>query len=115
MRHSRLLDRGNETAILYPQIYTTDARRNRTATWDPTKPKSIRVTATTNRQSDAEVAGQLSVRSMTIMTREPISGSWGRVKFRGEWWDLERPPTESGVTKATRHWAVDIRSRNDQI
>jgi len=116
MRSSRLLDRGNEEITLYAEKKVVNSRREPLIVWDPDTYVTVMVTAVTDRQADAEVVGQLSVKALRIMTRTPIPGSWGRAKFRGEWWDLKEPPTQSmGISKATRHWEFAIRSRNELV
>jgi hypothetical protein len=116
MRASRLLDRGDEVLVIYGEKKVTNSRRETTIAWDPDNYQTIKVTVVTDRQADAEVVGQLSVKNLRVMTRKPIPGSWARVKFRGEWWDLREPPTEShGISRATRHWEFAIRSRNELV
>lgn len=116
MIHSIILDRGRETLVIYPEKKVVNGRREPLITWDPDNPKTIKVTAVTDRQSDAEVVGQLSVKVLRIMTREALPGSWNRVEFRGEWWDFARPPTQAfGPSRATDHWEFTIRSRNETV
>lgn len=109
---SRILDRGREQMFIYPEVYVLNARGDQVRIPSET-PVEVWVTTTGQRQGDAEIAGQVSTKSIYCMTRDAPVGSWARVVFRGEDWDLATPPRFTvGLTNATRHVEFIIRSRN---
>jgi hypothetical protein len=111
-RRSILLDRGREQMFIYPEVTVTNARGERVRI-PATTPVEIWVTSSTQRQGDAEIAGQVSIKSMRCITRSAPVGSWARIVFRGEEWDLAAPPRfTTGVSRATQHVEFIIRSRN---
>lgn len=112
MGRSRLLDAGRETMLIYPEILTTNARGDEVRVPSET-PVEIRVTTSSQRQGDAELPGQVSIKAMRCITREAPVGSWARIIFRGEEWDLAAPPRFTpGVSRNTQHVEFIIRSRN---
>jgi|GEM_PF-2401002 len=112
MVRSRMLDHGPEVMLIYPEVLTHNARGDEVRIPSDT-PVSVRVYATAQRQGDAEIAGQVSVKLLYIMTRKAPVGSWARLVFRGEEWDLASPPHFSvGLSRATQHVEFIIRSRN---
>lgn len=112
MGRSRLLDAGRETMLIYPEIVTTNARGDEVRVPD-TVPVEIRVTTSAQRQGDAEIPGQVSIKMMRCITRSAPVGSWARIVFRGEDWDLASPPRFTpGVSRNTKHVEFIIRSRN---
>lgn len=112
MVRSRLLDRGSETLVVYLEETATDSLGN------PVKRPSgtgvtIRVTSSEDRSSDAELPGQVSNKVIRIMARQVPIGSWSRVVFNGEEWDLASPPRFTpGATKRLKHIEFTIKSRN---
>jgi hypothetical protein len=98
--------------LIYPEVETTNARGD-IVRIPATTPVKIWVTTSAQRQSDAELAGQLSIKSMRCITRSAPVGSWARIVFRGEEWDLATPPRSTpGLSRATAHVEFIIRSRN---
>lgn len=111
-RRSILLDRGKESMLIYPEVTVTNARGEHIRI-PSTTPVEIWVTSSAQRQGDAEIAGQVSIKSMRCITRSAPVGSWARVVFRGEEWDLATPPRFTpGLSRATQHVEFIIRSRN---
>lgn len=109
---SRLLDRGRERMLIYPEVHVTNARGDSMRIPAET-PVEVWVTTSQQRQGDAEIAGQVSTKSMRCLTRSAPVGSWARIVFRGEEWDLAVPPRfTKGATRATEHVEFIIRSRN---
>lgn len=109
---SRLLDRGSETLTVYTEEWVHDSLGNRVK-----RPSGvgidIRVTSSEDRSADAELPGQVSNKVIRIMARQVPIGSWSRVIFNGEEWDLASPPRFTpGATKRLRHIEFTIRSRN---
>ena len=112
MVKSRLLDKGSETLTVYLEETVTDSMGN------PVKRPSgigltIRVTTSEDRNSDAELPGQVSNKVIRVMARQVPIGSWSRVVYAGEEWDLASPPRFTpGATKRLRHIEFTIKSRN---
>ena len=112
MLRSRLLDKGREEMLVYPQVFMTDDRGHKVLVASDT-PVKIMVTATAGRSSDAELAGNVTAKVMEIDTRSAPVGSRARVFVRGEYWDIAQPPViTKGLSKATSHVYFVIRSRN---
>ncbi len=112
MRRSKMLDRGSEEMILYPEKLITDANGDKRKVPDLNNPKKIRINVSTDRQSSAELNGQIDNKVVKGITRSMPPGTWALVKFRGETWDLAIPETISNFTKRTRHVEFLLRSRN---
>lgn len=111
---SRLLDRGSELMLIYPQVEQHDSRGNKVFRPSP-HPVTVRVTVSEDRGSDAELAGQISSEVLRVLTRKAPAGSWGRIMFRDESWDIVAPPIKTpGMSRATRHVEFNIRSRNSK-
>lgn len=102
--------------ILYPVKKVTDSRGTKSKTPDLDNPFHLRVNCSTDRQSTAELPGQVDVKVLKVIApfNTPVD-SWGRAYFRGEYWDLPIPPSISNFTKATRHVEFLLRSRNRVI
>lgn len=112
MRRSRLLDRGRSLMLIYPEVTVINARGDRIRVPAET-PVEVWVTTSSQRQGDAELAGQVSIKSMRCITRSAPVGSWARIVFLGEEWDLATPPRFTpGLSRATQHVEFIIRSRN---
>lgn len=112
MNRSRLLDKGREKMLIYPEVEVINARGDRVRVPAET-PVEVWVTTSTQRQGDAEIPGQVSIKSMRCITREAPVGSWARIVYNGEEWDLATPPRfTAGLSKATAHVEFIIRSRN---
>lgn len=112
MVKSRLLDRGRETLIVYLEELATDSLGNKVK-----RPSGvgieIKVTSSEDRSSDAELPGQVTNKVMRILARQVPIGSWSRVVFNGEEWDLSGPPRFTpGATGRLKHIEFTIRSRN---
>ena len=112
MARSVLLDKGRSKMLIYPEVIKTNARGDQVKVPADT-PVEIWVTTSAQRQGDAEIAGQVSIKSMRCITRSAPVGSWARIVFEGEEWDLATPPRFTpGLSKATQHVEFIIRSRN---
>jgi len=112
MARSAILDRGRERMLIYPEVHVVNARGDSLRV-PATTPVEIRVVVTAQRQGDSEMAGQVSTKVLFVMARSAPVGSWARVVFRGEEWDLASPPHFSvGISKQTQHVEFIIRSRN---
>lgn len=112
MVRSRLLDRGRESLIVYVEETATDSFGN-TVKRPSGDGITLRVTSSEDRSSDAELAGQVSNKVVRIMARQVPAGSWSRVVFNGEEWDLASPPRMTpGATDRLKHIEFTLRSRN---
>ena len=112
MGRSRLLDAGREVMLIYPEVVTRNARGDEVRV-PADVPVKIRVTTSSQRQGDAELPGQVSIKAMRCIARDAPVGSWARIVFRGEEWDLAAPPRFTpGVSRNTQHVEFVIRSRN---
>lgn len=97
---------------IYPQLTVKDKRGNMIDVPSET-PVKIRVTTSVDQGSDAELAGQVSVKVLRVITRSAPVESWARIIYANEEWDLAYPPRFTpGVSRATRHIEFGIRSRN---
>jgi hypothetical protein len=109
---SRLLDKGRELMLVYPEVEVFNNRGDLVRI-PATAPVEVWVTTSQQRQGDAEIPGQVSIKSMRCITRTAPVGSWARIVFQGEEWDLATPPRFTpGLSKATQHVEFIIRSRN---
>lgn len=112
MARSRLLDKGRELMLIYPEELVINARGDEVRVPSET-PVEVWVTTSSQRQGDAEIPGQVSIKSMRCITRSAPVGSWARITFLGEDWDLATPPRFTpGLSRATKHVEFIIRSRN---
>lgn len=98
--------------LIYPEVLVINSRGDEVRV-PAEEPVEIWVTTSAQRQGDAEVPGQVSIKTIRCVTRDAPVGSWARVIFEGEEWDIAVPPRFTpGVTDATRHVEFIIRSRN---
>lgn len=112
MRRNRFLDEGKELILVYPEV-TKVNKRGEKITMPADTPVQVWVTTTADRGWDAELAGQVEVTVVKCFARDAPVGSWARIVYNGEEWDLAMPPRFTpGVTKATRHVEFRIRARN---
>ena len=123
-RGSRLLDRGNEELTIYPVVSVTDMLGNTTSQPDNNNPLTMMVNVSTDRQTSAEIVGQLDVKVLKISFRKYppdvdentfSPASYDRLVLRGEEWDTAQPPVWSNVSRATSHYALIIHSRNRKV
>lgn len=113
MVRSKILDKGEETIDIYPEVWTTN-RRGEKARVASDVPVTVRCTVAEDRQSVAELEGQVDLKTLRVLTREVEGiGSQARVFLRGEEWDIASPPHfSSGVSRGMRHMELILRSRN---
>lgn len=112
MSRSRLLDAGTEIIYVYPSVAQTNARGD-VLQVPSTTPVAVRCTTSSQRQGDAELPGQVSMKTIRCIARSAPVSSWVRVEYQGEEWDLVGPPRFTpGVSRATAHCEFVIRSRN---
>lgn len=110
---SKLLDRGSSVIEIYPEVEVVNARGERVRIPSAT-PVRVRVSMSRDRNASAELPGQVDVKIIRCVTRDAPVGSWSRVVYGGEEWDLAAPPHfGDGVSKNTRNVSFTLRSRND--
>jgi hypothetical protein len=115
MRSSVMLDRGGERMLIYPETRFIDSRGN-SVVGPSAAPVTRWVNIVSDRQSDAELTGQVAVKVIKFATRTiPGADSQCRVWFREEWWDLALPPKVNRVTRALAHGEYVLRSRNQTL
>lgn len=111
---SLLLDRGKAVLLIYPEVTVTN-RRGDTLRVPSETPIKVRVSMSRDRNASAELAGQVDVKTIRCIARDAPAGSWARIVYDGEEWDLSAPPHFGvGVSKASRSVSFTIRSRNGQ-
>lgn len=110
---SRLLDRGRETLLIYPEVEVVNRRGERVRVPAET-PVAVKVSMSKDRNATAELPGQVDVKIYRCVARTAPVGAWVKIVHNGEEWDLTSPPSFSeGVSKNTRQVSFTIRSRND--
>lgn len=115
VRRRKVIDRGSETMLLYPEVVRLNHRGEREKIPSDT-PITIRVNAMTDQQSEAEIIGDVTVKALRLVAPAGLpTGTWARLVFRGEEWDMQRPPTESRFTRATSHTEFFVKSRNKVV
>lgn len=111
MKRSRLLDAGQSIIYVYPEVKMRDSRNNLVKVPSDT-PVKVHATTTFDRSSIAELPGQIDLSVIKCVTRDAPVGSWARVVFDDQEWDLAAPPRFSpGMSKNTRFVSFTLRSR----
>jgi hypothetical protein len=110
---SKLLDRGASVIQVYPEVEVVNARGERVRVPAET-PVSVRCSMSKDRNTTAELPGQVDVKIIRCVARKAPVGAWVKIEYNGEEWDLAAPPHfGEGVSKNTRNVTFTIRSRND--
>lgn len=79
-------------------------------------PVKIRATTSADRSSIAELPGQVEVSIIKCVTRDAPVGSWARVVYNDQEWDLASPPRRSpGMSKASQFISFTLRSRPGKV
>jgi len=111
MPRVRLLDKAREEMFVYPEVEMRDDYNN-VVVVPSNEPVRIMATVQADQSSIAELAGQITVEILKCTTRDAPVGSWSRVKYNGQFYDVAVPPRHSpGATDSTRHVSFSIRSR----
>lgn len=98
--------------LVYPEEWAVNGRGDRVRKPSDT-PVEVRVTTSVDRSSDAELPGQVSSKVVKCLARTAPVGSWARVVYQNEDWDVAYPPRLTpGISRATRHIEFGLRSRN---
>ena len=110
---SRLLDRGSSTILVFPEVDAVNGRGDLLRVpSDVGIP--VQVTMSKDRNASAELPGQVDVKIISCVARTVPAGSWARVEYNGEEWDLAAPPHfGNGVSRNTVGVSFTLRSRND--
>lgn len=111
-RHSVFADRGGEVIELYPVVEVVDRRGNTRP--QPSTTPIVRRASVSIQRGDISETADVAVELLRVVVRDlPASvNSWARVHLRGQDWDFDKPPAQSGWSKATKHWEMTLRSRN---
>lgn len=113
MKTSVLLDRGRGILEVYPEVDAVNKRGDHIKV-PADKPVKVRVSMARDRNQSAELPGQVDVEIIKCVTRSAPVGTWSRIVFDGEEWDLAAPPHRGvGVSKATQQVSFILRSRNN--
>lgn len=112
MPKSKLLDRGEEILEVFPEVrYKSDRDGEMYAAGRESR--KIRVTVSYTRVSSSDIPGQVTIDEVKITTRFFPGWDWNRCIFRGEEYNLDKPPhLSTGTSKATRHYELILRGRN---
>lgn len=113
MPRSALLDRGREYVDIYPEEIVIDDRG--TPFKQPAKTAvRVRVTVTADRSQIAELSGQIDTDVLKCFARSAPLGTWARIVYNGDEYDLAAPPRfVGGVSRSTQHVQFLIRSRSN--
>ena len=111
--YSTLLNRGRATVEVFPEVEVVNARG--TVKKVPSEePVLVSVTISSDQSQVADLPGQIEVRVIRCVARSAPVGTWARVRFEGEEYDLTIPPHRSpGASRASAHVAFTIRSRSN--
>lgn len=114
MARSKLLDKGEEQIMIYPEVWATNRRGERSRVPSDI-PVTVRCTVAEERSAVAELPGQVELKSLRVLCRHVEgTGPYSRVFMRGEEWDIAAPPHYStGASRAMRHMELVLRSRNN--
>jgi len=105
-----LLDTGNETVQVWPEVSSTDSDGN------PIKgpaadPVEIQARVQPVSSTDVIAAGQQTVARYRLITRDAPLGPWVRVRWRGRDWDIDGEPLWSNGSPRTRHVQAILQAR----
>ena len=116
MALSRLLDRGKEKAWFYATRMVRDQRGNKIRSGHhPVTPDGVRVTVAEDRQSKAELPGQIDFRVLRMHVRDRVLvSSWDFVWFRGRWWEPATPEWDAAGLGNARHQELLLREANQK-
>lgn len=113
MKTSVLLDRGRAVLDVYPEVTVVNKRGDHIKVPSDV-PVKVRVSMSRDQNQAAELPGQVDVKIIRCLAREAPVGTWSRVVYEGEEWDLAAPPYRGiGVTKQTSSISFILRSRNN--
>lgn len=110
-----LLDRGEETLDVYPEVTRTDDLGN-VIVGPASEP--VRITASVQPVTSDELAavGQDLVTTYRLIARTAPVGAWARIRWvnnDGTWWDVIGKPRRYGMSKRTAHIDAILRERKD--
>lgn len=108
-----LLDSGNETADVYPQVTTTDDDGN-VITVPSDTPVTIICRIQPLTSAEAAVTGQMTTTTYRLIARDAPLGAWAKVTARGRDWDLQGEPQWSRGSRRTRHVSAILQARGGE-
>lgn len=116
---SRLLDRGRELILVWPQVEVITPRGDLRKV-PAEEPIAIRCTTSEDRSQIADLPGQIDIHILRVLARriptapDGTPSTWARVMYEGQEYDMAEPPRKSrGVSRATEHWEFKLRSRSN--
>lgn len=110
-----LLDRGEETLDIYPEITTTDDLGNVVVAPADT-PERISAAVQPVTSDELSAVGQDLVTTYRVIARTAPLGPWARLRWvsdGGTWWDVIGRPRRYGMSSRTAHIDALIRERKD--
>lgn len=105
-----LLDTGNETILVWPEVDATDSDGNPVKVPAP-DPIQVQCRVQPVSSTDVVAAGQQTVARYRVITRDAPLGPWARVRWRGRDWDVEGEPLWSNGSPRTRHVKAILKAR----
>ena len=110
-----LLDKGEQTLDIYPEVLVTDDLGNEE--WGPAEePVRIRASVQPVTSDELSAIGQDLVTTYRVIARTAPLGAWARVRWvedGGTWWDVIGRPRRYGMSPRTAHIDADLRERKD--
>lgn len=107
-----LLDRGTETALIWPQATTTDRDGNPIHV-PAAEPVQVRCRVQPVSSRDVIAAGQQTTARYRMSARNAPLGPWARVRWRDRDWDVEGEPMYQRGSRRTRHVVAILRARGE--
>lgn len=105
-----LLDTGNETVLVWPQVETTDPDGNPVRV-PADAPVTVRGRVQPVSSADVIAAGQQTSTRYRFSSRTAPLGAWARVHWDGRDWDVDGEPLTSNGSRRTRHVVAILRAR----
>lgn len=107
-----LLDRGTETALIWPQTTTTDRDGNPIHV-PAAEPVQVRCRVQPVSSRDVIAAGQQTATRYRMSARNAPLGPWARVRWRDRDWDVDGAPMYQRGSRRTRHVVAILRARGE--
>lgn len=110
-----LLDRGEQTLDVYPEVTTTDDLGN-VIVGPASEPVRIAASVQPVTSEELSAAGQDLLTTYRLIARTAPVGAWARVRWvddGGTWWDVVGRPRKYGMSPRTAHIDAILRERKD--
>lgn len=111
-----LLDRGEETLDVYPEVETLDDLGN-VVVGPASEPVRIRASVQPVTSDELSAVGQDLVTTYRVICRSAPLSAWARVRWvsaGGTWWDVIGRPRRYGMSPRTAHIDALLRERKDR-